>query len=157
VIPYEWVARRGDPILGGWDLEPPQLRQLKALLLQLERVRYEIAVGTLIFKKGGSPGIYYSKINGNVALRPRCCVGPELDRREYEELQRACEVERKNAPLERVMLPEGKEEFVTYLERVTKKDGKERPLMKDSNSAQRFDDIVGNRQRRQRVTLHKGA
>src|SRR5204863_9532491 len=62
VIPYEWVNGRGEPVLAGWVLESRQQRQLRALLIQLEGVDYEMAVGTLIFKKGAS-NIYYSKVN----------------------------------------------------------------------------------------------
>jgi hypothetical protein len=154
VIPYEWVNGRSEPVLAGWGLELRQQRQLKALLIQLEGVDYEIAVGTLIFKKGAS-NIYYSKVNGNVALRPRCCIGPELSRQEYQDLSRARIAAGESAPPERAMFPAGKAEVLTYLERVEKKDGKERPLLKDSKSSERLDEILENRGRRQRATLHK--
>src|SRR3954463_10418772 len=88
VISFEWVNGRGESVLSDWRLEPRQQRQLRALLVQLEGVDYEMAVGTLIFKKSASD-LYYSKINGNVALRPRCCLGPELSRQEFQEVGRA--------------------------------------------------------------------
>ena len=113
-----------------------------------------MAVGTLIFKTGVS-NIYYSKVNGSVALRPRCCIGPELSRREYQELSRARLAAGESAPPERAMFPAGKAEVLTYLERVEKKDNKERPLLKDSKSSERLDEISENRGRRRRATMHK--
>src|SRR4051794_29404624 len=113
-----------------------------------------MAVGTLIFKKG-TAGIYYSKINGNVALRPRCCIGPELSRQEYQKLSRAQEAAGESVPSARAMFPAGKAAILTYLERVEKKDEKESPLLKDSKSSERLNEILANRNRRQRVTLHK--
>lgn len=154
MIPYEWVDGRGEPVLTGWLLESRQQRQLKALLIQLEGVDYEMAVGTLVFKKGAA-GIYYSKINGNVALRPRCCIGPELSREEYKKLSRAKEAAGESVPSARAMFPAGKAAVLTYVERVEKKDGKESPLLKDSKSTERLNEILANRNRRQRVTLHK--
>lgn len=154
MIVYEWVDGRGEPVLAGWVLESRQQRQLRALLVQLEGIDYEMAVGTLIFKKGMS-NIYYSKVNGSVALRPRCCIGPELSRQEYQELSRARASARESAPPERAMFPAGKSEVLTYLERVEKKDDKERPLLKDSKSSERLNEILENRARRQRATLHK--
>lgn len=53
------------------------------------------------------------------------------------------------------MFPAGKTEVVTYLERVTKKDGEERPLLKDSKAPERLVEIQEDRRRRQRVTLHR--
>lgn len=150
VIPYEWIGRRGEPVLAGWELEPRQRRQLKALLIQLELVDYELAVGTLIFKKGSS-GIYYSKINGNVALRPRCCVGPELDSEELKALN-----DGRYGAKESFLSPAGRAEVVTYLEQVDKKDGKERPSMKDSRAPGRLAALRESRRLRQRVVLHKG-
>jgi hypothetical protein len=126
VIPYEWVNGRGEPVLEGWGLESRQRRQLRALLIQLEGVDYEMAVGTLIFKKGAS-NIYYSKVNGNVALRPRCCIGPELSRQEYQELSRARLAAGESAPPERAMFPAGKAEVLTYLERVEKRTTRKDP------------------------------
>lgn len=155
MIPYEWVDRRGEGVLSGWELQPRQRRQLTALLLNLEGVDFEMAKNTLLFKKGAR-GIYYSKINGNEALRPRCCVGPELDRKEYEELRRARAEAGEGAPSEQAMFPAGKTVVVTYLERVTKKDGEERPSLKDSKAPERLVEIRDERGRRQRVTVHRG-
>lgn len=154
MIPYEWVEGRGEPVLAGWRLEARQQRQLKALLIQLEGMEYEMAVGTLIFKKGAS-GLYYSKLNGNVALRPRCCIGPELSRQEYQKLSRDREATGESVPSARIMFPAGKAAVLTYLERVEKKDGRESPLLKDSKSSERLNEILANRDRRQRVTLHE--
>jgi hypothetical protein len=154
VILYEWTDGRGEPVLAGWDLESRQRRQLRALLIQLEGLDYEMAVGTLIFKKGVSD-VYYSKINGDVALRPRCCLGPELSRKEFQDLSRARTAAGASAPSERAIFPAGKSEVLTFLERVAKKDGKERPLLKDSKAAERLLEILEDRDRRQRVTLHE--
>lgn len=153
MIPYEWVDQRGEGVLSGWQLQPRQRRQLMALLLNLEGVGFEVARNTLIFKKGARD-IYYSKINGNEALRPRCCVGPELGRREYEELRRARAEAGEGAPPEQAMFPAGKTEVVTYLERVTKKDGEERPSLKGSKASERLGEIQDDRSRRRRVAVH---
>lgn len=139
-------------------MEERQRRQLKALLVNLERVDYEMASGTLIFKIGGSEfsGIYYSKINGIVALRPRCCIGPELTSQEFE---KECEISRRrqvNLPLETTMAPSGRAEILTYLERVRKKDGKEDPGRIQSTAPTRMREIQENRRYRRRVTMHHG-
>jgi hypothetical protein len=160
MIPYEWVSRRGEPVLGGWRLDSRQQRQLKALLIDIEKYDFEMAVGTLIFKKGGSTkkgaaDIYYSKINGTHALRPRCCIGPELSGEEFRALRKAREKAKKEAPPESAMFPAGRAEVLTYLESVTKKDNRENPLMKDSKTGERQQDIQESRTRRQLVTLHK--
>lgn len=154
MIPYEWVDRRGEGVLSDWQLQPRQRRQLAALLLNLEAFDFEMARNTLIFKKGARD-IYYSKINGNEALRPRCCVGPELGKKEYEELRRARAEAGEDAPPEQAMFPAGKTEIVTYLERVSKKDGEEQPLLKDSKASERLREIQEDRRRRQRVTRHR--
>ena len=92
MILYEWVSSRGEPLLAGWQLEPRQQRQLRALLIQLEGVGYEMAAG--------------------------------------------------------------KAEVLTFLERVDKKDGNERPLLKDSKAAERLLEILADRDCRERVTIH---
>jgi hypothetical protein len=140
VIPYEWVDRRGQAVLEGWALEKRQMRQLRMLLLRIEGTDYEVANGSLIFKKRGAEGLYYIKVNGNEALRPRCCLGPELDR---EELRRAA--------LE--ASPE-KKSILTFLERVTKKDGVEDPPMKSSKYRERAALIEEDRQNRKAVKMH---
>jgi len=141
VIPYEWVDRRGQAVLEGWVLEKRQMRQLRVLLLRIEGTDYGVANGSLIFKKGGAEGLYYIKVNGNEALRPRCCLGPELDR---EELRRA--------GLE-ANIPE-KKSILTFLERVTKKDGVEAPSMKSSKCRERVASIQEDRQNRKAVKMH---
>jgi hypothetical protein len=122
VIPYEWVDRRGKLLLTDWQLEANQTRQLKALLRTLEQVDLEIAAGSLIFHMGG--GIYYSKINGEVALRPRSCVGP------------------------------GDPARLTFLERVRKRDGVEEPLKKDSKAPERMEQIRSDSEAHRRVRMH---
>jgi hypothetical protein len=157
VIPYEWVNARGDRVLQNWDLEPHQRRQLTALLRNLEKFDLEMAFNTLIFKKGGARAadIYYSKINGVQALRPRSCLGPELTAEEFRDL---CSVRAKAgdaAPPERAMLVAGREEVLTFLERVTKKDNAENPLMKDSKAPERLQGIREQRALRRLVVFHR--
>jgi hypothetical protein len=141
VIPYEWVNLRGDRVLGDWDLEGSQRRQLKALMLDLEKYDLRAAVNSIIFKTGVRD-VYYSKINGTVALRPRCCIGPDLSPRERRDLAG------RSAP------PDGVVEIVTYLERVSKKDNKEHPLLKDTQASKRIVQVGTNRECRRRVVLH---
>lgn len=152
VIPYEWTTRRGEGVLSGWDLEGRQRRQLTALLVDLESVPYEVAFETLFFKKKGKKGtdIYYSKINGTQALRPRCSVVPALSDAEREALNRARQ-ERDEEAIPRV----SKIEPITYLERVTKKDETEKPLMAESQAMDRLSEITAQRSRRQEVIFHK--
>lgn len=151
MIIYEWLDRRGDPLLGGWRLEARQRRQLKTLVLSLEAVDYEMANGTLIFKKGGAPDVYYCKLNGDVALRPRCCLGPELSAEEFQHLREV----RKLSPPETARFPAGKAELLTFLERVSKKDQVEDPPMNRSSAPNRLQEIKDNRQARQPVTFHE--
>ena len=132
-----------------WSLEERQRRQLKALLINLEGVSYEIAVGTLIFKKGGAAGIYYSKINGNVALRPRCSATPAPSSSECKALHLA-RMERREDPI-----ADDEIEPVTYLERVTKKGDQEMPPMRDSQAVKRLREIGADRGRRKAITMHK--
>lgn len=155
MIPYEWRDGRSAAVLTGWSLQPKQRTQLRALLILLESYDYEMANGTLIFKKGGTPDIYYSKINGNVALRPRCSLGPELSHGEYEELRLARLADGEPPPPDRAMTPAGRTEVMTYLERVDKRDQKERPLLKDSKAPGRLSEIRKSRKCRKRVTFHR--
>jgi hypothetical protein len=152
VIPYEWVTQRGEGVLSGWDLEGHQRRQLTALLVDLEGVDLAAALGTLIYKKGGknANGIYYSKINGVQALRPRCSVIPDLSNLEREVLRRARKERGESA-----IPDDAKIETVTYLEGVTKKDNKETPLMTESQAVKRLREIIAERTRRQEIVSHK--
>jgi len=151
VIPYEWVTRRGEGVLSDWDLEGIQRRQLTALLIELERVDYEVALGTLIFKKGGknAAGIYYSKLNGVHALRPRCSVTPALGKLEREALHLARKKRGEYA------IPDAGIEPVTYLERVTKKDNQEMPSMTESQALKRLRETTAEPNRRKEVAFHK--
>lgn len=124
VIPYEYVGRRGDRVVTDWPLEPDQLRRMKNLLIRLEQVDRDGAVGSIIFKKQVK-GIYYAKINGRVALRPRLCIGPNGDHR------------------------------VTFLERVDKKDNQERPSIGDSVAPARLETLEDGSVKGDRITLHK--
>jgi hypothetical protein len=157
VIPYEWVNARGDRVLGDWDLEPRQRRQLKALLRDLERYDYEMALNSLIFKKGGAGAadIYYSKINGVQALRPRSSLGPELTPEEFRDLSKVKADAGDDAPPERAMLVVGRAEVLTFLERVTKKDNAENPLMKDSKASERLQGIREHKALRGLVVFHR--
>ena len=159
MIPFEWVSRRGERALADWRLDSRQRRQLTQLLVDLEKYDYEMALDSIIYKKGaatkkGAADLYYSKINGNVALRPRCCVGPEMTEEEFKLVVRARKALGLSEPHWRARLPEGKSEIVTYLERVTKKDKIENPLMKDSRSGERLQEIKEDRNRRRAVVFH---
>ena len=80
-----------DRVITDWSREKRQRRGLKARLVMLAQVDRDQAVGSLIFKTDAE-GIYYAKIRGNVALRPRLCLGPANPDREVTFLQRAMEV-----------------------------------------------------------------
>jgi hypothetical protein len=142
VILYQWLSRRGEAVIDDWVVEEQQARQLRVLLVSLEGVDFEVANGSLIFKTK-EPGVYYSKINGNVALRPRCCLGPALDDQEC----RAAGI----SP------PSAKEDALTYLERVNKRGGQETPSLRDSAAAKRIDEIENSRVRRSLITRHRRA
>lgn len=58
-----------------WPVEKRERRKLDRLLDALQAIDRNLAVGTYVFKRK-EPHIYYSKINGPVALRPRLCFGP---------------------------------------------------------------------------------
>jgi hypothetical protein len=124
VIPYEYVDRRGDRLVTDWPVEAAQWRQLRVLLILLEGTDRDQAVGSVIFKLR-LPGIYYAKINGRVALRPRCCVGPHDGER------------------------------VTFLERVQKSGGVEHPGLRDAKAPERMQEVADNRWRSKRVTFHR--
>jgi hypothetical protein len=82
------------------DWPPGERRQrvaLKVRLTMLAKVDRNQAVGSLIFKTS-TEGIYYAKIRGNVALRPRLCLGPKKANEEVTFLQRATEVNFKILP-----------------------------------------------------------
>jgi hypothetical protein len=99
VISYEYVEYEvqgssrviKDRVITDWP--PGERRQrvaLKVRLQMLEQVDRNQAVGSLIFKTD-TEGIYYAKIRGNVALRPRLCLGPVNADSEVTFLQRATE------------------------------------------------------------------
>lgn len=124
MIPFEYVERRGDRLVTDWPLEARQMRQMKGLLIRLEQVDRELAVGSILFKMK-LRHIYYAKIGGEVALRPRVCIGPTL------------------------------EDEVTFLERVEKKGGRERPGVEASRAPERLRAIQEGAATRARVALHK--
>jgi len=97
---------------------------MKGLLLRLEQADRDLAVGSIIFKMK-LKDIYYAKVNGEVALRPRVCIGPETDG------------------------------HVTFLERVEKRDGQEQPSEKRSLAPQRMRELEEGSARKTRVTMHK--
>lgn len=124
MIPYEYVDRRGDRVVSDWPLEARQMRQMKGLLIRLEQVDRELAVGSILFKMK-LRHIYYAKIRGEVALRPRLCIGPAFD------------------------------DEVTFLERVEKKGGRERPGVEASRAPERLRALRDGTGTRARVALHK--
>lgn len=124
MIPYEYVDRRGDRVVSDWPLEARQMRQMKGLLIRLEQVDRELAVGSILFKMK-LRHIYYAKIQGEVALRPRVCIGPAFD------------------------------DEVTFLERVEKKGGRERPGVEASRAPERLRALQDETGTRARVALHK--
>ncbi len=63
----------------------------------LSKVDRNQAVGSLVFKTK-TEGIYYAKIRGNVALRPRLCLGPQEPDEEVTFLERATEISFKVLP-----------------------------------------------------------
>jgi hypothetical protein len=80
-----------DRVITDWPPgEQRQKRALKARLTMLAGVDRNQAVGSLIFKTA-TPGIYYAKSRGNVALRPHLCLGPKDGDKEVTFLQRATE------------------------------------------------------------------
>lgn len=124
MIPYEYVGRRGERLVTDWPLEAKQLRQVKNLLVRLEQADREVAVGSIVFKKK-LKGVYYAKIDGQVALRPRLCIGPGGDHR------------------------------VTFLERVVKRGGQEEPSLDNSAAPERLEALRGGSAEAERITLHK--
>ncbi|HSL81498.1 MAG TPA: hypothetical protein VLF66_01900, partial [Thermoanaerobaculia bacterium] len=120
MIPYEFVDRRGDRLVTDWPLEARQMRQIKGLLIRLEQVDRGLAVGSILFKMK-LRHVYYAKIRGEVALRPRVCIGPVFD------------------------------EEVTFLERVEKKGGHERPSLETSRAPERLRALVTGAATRARV------
>jgi hypothetical protein len=107
MISYEYVeyATQGrgrvivDRVITDWSREKRQRRGLKARLVMLAQVDRDQAVGSLIFKTD-TEGIYYAKIRGNVALRPRLCLGPVNPVTEVTFLQRATEVNFTTTPVD---------------------------------------------------------
>lgn len=105
MIAYEYVeyAAQGrdriivERVITDWSREKRQRRGLKARLVMLAQVDRDQAVGSLIFKTE-TEGIYYAKIRGNVALRPRLCLGPKDPDAEVTFLQRATEINFKITP-----------------------------------------------------------
>jgi hypothetical protein len=98
VIPYEYVEyedRDGrrviiERVISDWTREDRQRRALKTRLVMLLQADRNQAVGSLMFKTK-EEGIYYAKIRGNVALRPRLCLGPKDTDNEVTFLHRATE------------------------------------------------------------------
>ena len=77
-----------------WPLEANQKRQLKSQLIVLESVDRVQSVGSILHKRSRVSGIYYAKINGKIALRPRCYIGPEDDQVTFlERVQKKDQVE----------------------------------------------------------------
>ena len=107
MISYEYVEYAADGrdrvivdrVITDWSREKRQRRGLKARLVMLAQVDRDQAVGSLIFKTE-TEGIYYAKIRGNVALRPRLCLGPRDPDVEVTFLQRATEINFKIAPVD---------------------------------------------------------
>ncbi|HEX6904569.1 MAG TPA: hypothetical protein VF789_32975 [Thermoanaerobaculia bacterium] len=106
MISYEYVEfeeRGGKRIITYrviTDWPPGEKRQrtaLKVRLIMLAGVDRNQAVGSLIFKTK-TEGIYYAKMRGNVALRPRLCLGPTKPDEEVTFLERATEVNFKVVP-----------------------------------------------------------
>jgi hypothetical protein len=125
VIPYEYVGRgRDGRVISDWRVESFQKRQLAHLLLLLEQTDRNQAVGSVIYKKPVA-GIYYAKINGRVALRPRCCIGPRDDR------------------------------HVTFLERVQEIGRKEHPPLRESKASARRKSISDDPSLSQEITFHR--
>lgn len=81
-------------------------------------------MGSVIFKLK-LPGIYYAKVKGRVALRPRCCIGPNDGER------------------------------VTFLERVHKTGGVESPSLRDSKAPQRMQEVIDTPHAARRITFHR--
>lgn len=123
MIPYEVTLDRDGRLLTDWSMEDQQRRKLKGKLGMLEVIDRNQAVGSIIVQAGIGE-IYYMKINGKVALRPRCCVG------------------------------NGSGETVTFLERVTKKDKVEKPSRKDSEAPKRLSALRRDELLRTKVTFH---
>lgn len=98
MIPYEYVeyeARDGkrvilDRVITDWTREKRQRRALRVRLVMLSQVDRDVAVGSLMFKTE-EEGIYYAKIRGSIALRPRLCLGTKDPAKEVTFLQRAQE------------------------------------------------------------------
>lgn len=98
MIPYEYVEyevrdRRRvitERVISDWTREKRQRRALKVRLVMLMQADRNMAVGSLMFKTQ-EEGIYYTKIRGNVALRPRLCLGTKDANNEVTFLHRATE------------------------------------------------------------------
>lgn len=59
-----------------WPLDRRQRRALNRRLDQLRQVDHKQAIdGSLVVKIKG-PGLYKTKVRGNLQLRPRLCFGP---------------------------------------------------------------------------------
>lgn len=127
MIPCECVVPKEGRVITDWVLEEAQLRQVKVLMRLLEQADRNLAAGSIIFKLPGKlmKGIYYAKVNGSVALRPRCCVGP------------------------------GADDKVTFLERVQKIGGEETPSRRNSKALARKESIANGSLEYGPITLHK--
>lgn len=127
MIPCECVVPKEGRVITDWGLEEAQLRQVKGLMRLLEQADRNLAVGSIIFKLPGKfmKGIYYAKVNGTVALRPRCCIGPGADDR------------------------------VTFLERVQKIGGEEIPARRNSKALARKEGVANGSLGSSPITIHK--
>lgn len=91
------------------------------MLDSLESVDKALAVGSILFKEK-TPDIYKAKVKGNVQLRPRLCFGPQEPSTE-----------------------------VTFLQRVSKKDGKENPPKASQKAAEKMPEVAEDPKRRWRL------
>lgn len=124
MIPFEVTVARQGRVLTDWPMEEQQWRKLKGKLGMLESTDRDQAVGSILNHVKRMAEVYYIKINGAVALRPRCCVG------------------------------HGSSERVTFLERVWKKDMVETPSKKDSKAPERLAALRGGGIKDTRITFH---
>lgn len=124
MIPFEVTVAREGRLLTDWPMEDQQLRKLKSKLGMLESTDRDQAIGSILNHVKRVAEVYYIKINGTVALRPRCCVG-HVD-----------------------------SERVTFLERVTKKDMVEAPSKKNSKAPERLAALRRGQIKDARITFH---
>lgn len=122
MIPFEYVDRRGDRVVSDWSLEKQQRVSLNVWLVRIRRFDREMAINTQIFPCRPLRGVYYVKIRGRVQLRPRVCLGPVDPDQE-----------------------------VTFLERVSKKGGRETPDRRSSRAPERYLEVRRSPDRRRRA------